>query len=62
MVPWCPVIQVIALRVLRRRNKGGRGVQYQAWSGWHPQRPGGAVGVVEMLRGALEHLGVDWAQ
>ena len=58
MVPWRPVIQVIALRVLRRRSKGGRGAQCQEWSGWHRRGAGGVVGVVEMLRGASEHLWV----
>jgi hypothetical protein len=47
MVPWRPVIQVIALRVLRRLNKGVRGAQVPGVVGVAPQGQGGVVGVAE---------------
>ena len=48
-VPWRPVIQVIALWVLRRRSKSGRGAQCQ-------EGQSGARSVQEALRAPLRAL------
>ena len=57
MAPLRPVIQVIALRVLRRHSKGGRGAKCQECSGWHPRGPGGVEGVFE---GTVRCLCASW--
>jgi len=47
MVPWRPVIQVIALRVLGAAGRVGGAPKCQEWLGATAQGPEGVVGVLE---------------